>query len=554
MQSEPTFSKRQSHFLGPDPNFTTWLFDAANSPLLPTDTDPSTSSSPPPTSAPTSAPSSSAPLSRPPPSGPRAGGGPLLQSALSGLGQKRTLAARSPSPSHGQGGNKSRRTSELPDRPRAMREDGDKEGDASSAPHHPPPRNLRDRIGGYYRPQQHTNQHQNQPMDAVQAQIDAVTNNSIMQQQQQMPQVVDPAMAAMMNGGMNSGMMVPIEMFAAFMSHLAPNGMGMGGTPIPGTFNNGYPQGPMPQQMNGNGMGRGQWNDRGRGRGRGGANFANGHANGHPQNQNALNPNAPPFIASGYDLQQQQQQHYKGPSPKVAYQNPPLSTVRPASTQLCKFNTACTNATCPYSHSSPAADVQSGLVLSQEACDQGLECKDKDCRKSHASPAAVNAAPGALANGMGRLIQASLFDTDELDARPIGIPAPAPARPPAPRPAPARPPPTSSQQSIPCKFAHACSRPGCPYLHPNSNSKSCKYGKACSRPDCIFTHPPGRPTPGGIYQEDKAGAAEDLAFANRFNKTVDFRKKEDGSANGKVSSEGEGSPKEEALVEPITAT
>lgn len=35
------------------------------------------------------------------------------------------------------------------------------------------------------------------------------------------------------------------------------------------------------------------------------------------------------------------------------------------------------------------ADEQSGMVLSDEACEEGKKCKDAECIKSHVSPAAV---------------------------------------------------------------------------------------------------------------------------------------------------------------------
>jgi hypothetical protein len=35
------------------------------------------------------------------------------------------------------------------------------------------------------------------------------------------------------------------------------------------------------------------------------------------------------------------------------------------------------------------ADEQSGMVLSEEACEEGKKCKDAECTKSHVSPAAI---------------------------------------------------------------------------------------------------------------------------------------------------------------------
>jgi hypothetical protein len=63
---------------------------------------------------------------------------------------------------------------------------------------------------------------------------------------------------------------------------------------------------------------------------------------------------------------------------------------RPGTPTLCKFATACTNPVCRYSHPSPAATAETGLVLSVEACENGIKCVDKDCTKSHPSPAILD--------------------------------------------------------------------------------------------------------------------------------------------------------------------
>jgi hypothetical protein len=66
---------------------------------------------------------------------------------------------------------------------------------------------------------------------------------------------------------------------------------------------------------------------------------------------------------------------------------------RPQSPTLCKFGPKCTNALCRFSHPSPVATAESGIVLSNEACEKGKDCKDKDCIKAHVSPAVLTA-PG----------------------------------------------------------------------------------------------------------------------------------------------------------------
>lgn len=88
---------------------------------------------------------------------------------------------------------------------------------------------------------------------------------------------------------------------------------------------------------------------------------------------------------------------------------------RPSSEELCKYGVDCKNAICKYSHPSPSATKESGLVLTKEVCDRNLECEDQvrtiplaymqasynngspkyihfhamlqDCPKSHVSPA-----------------------------------------------------------------------------------------------------------------------------------------------------------------------
>jgi hypothetical protein len=63
---------------------------------------------------------------------------------------------------------------------------------------------------------------------------------------------------------------------------------------------------------------------------------------------------------------------------------------RPQSPTLCKFSLKCTNPSCRYSHPSPVATQESGVVLSNDPCEQGKNCKDKDCVKAHVSPAVLN--------------------------------------------------------------------------------------------------------------------------------------------------------------------
>lgn len=80
------------------------------------------------------------------------------------------------------------------------------------------------------------------------------------------------------------------------------------------------------------------------------------------------------------------------PQPPAA---PPITTStsapeRPGTPSLCKYALKCTNAQCRYSHPSPVATVESGVVLSTEFCSKGKGCKDKHCTLGHVSPSVVN--------------------------------------------------------------------------------------------------------------------------------------------------------------------
>lgn len=79
------------------------------------------------------------------------------------------------------------------------------------------------------------------------------------------------------------------------------------------------------------------------------------------------------------------------PTPTPAQQRSTyIPPERPQSPTLCKFSLKCTNPSCRYSHPSPVATQESGIVLSNDPCEQGRDCKDKDCVKAHVSPAVLN--------------------------------------------------------------------------------------------------------------------------------------------------------------------
>ena len=319
--------------------------------------------------------------------------------------QKRTSSARSPSPS-GHPPLKTRRT-DLPTGPRAMFQHRDGHGPGNS-------RSLLDRVGprGGHGPQF-------KPHDDVQARIDSITNGG----------PPDPNLM-MMNGGFPMNGMPGMDMAAmgmanplmlqelmmnqmAMMSQLA-GAMGIM-NPATGQFmNNGFPIQPGMGDMNGfNGMGgqMAQANEgigRGRGRGRGGqmrgaGRGRGGHSGPHggepsvgeilPAPTPATSPPQPPVPPSSST---------SAPSvpaaPAVITPSSSVGSVRPGfvaperpqSPTLCKFNLKCTNPLCRYSHPSPVATAESGVVLSNDPCENGKNCKDKDCIRAHVSPAVLN--------------------------------------------------------------------------------------------------------------------------------------------------------------------
>lgn len=416
-----------------DPSFTDWLFvEAAKG--APESEIPQTSSSTSPslTSAtlpkpqaiseiPVHSPSSSTADHRRP-LNPRAGapgGAPLYQQALSstlGHGQKRTASARSPSPT-GHGPSKTRRM-DVPTGPRAMQSGGSR-GDAGPVASG---RSLLDRVGG--RNSAHPSYARG---DEIQARIDAVTNGGIP------PGGATPDPGMMMgfqNGvgmdmtaaNVNANSMMLQEMMMnqmALMAQMATS-MGMLNPATGQMMGNGFPgmqQGDMGMYQGSGAFGQGQApaqsvNGRGRGggrggRGRGGGPGRGGHIGASPATSesptptltqvqpqpspdiNATQPVEPtvPIVAPTPILASTQQ-----PPPAQQQRIPYVLPERPQSPTLCKFGTKCTNSQCRYSHPSPVATAESGVVLSTDACEKGKDCQDKDCVKSHVSPA-VNA-PG----------------------------------------------------------------------------------------------------------------------------------------------------------------
>ncbi|KAL4079279.1 hypothetical protein J3A83DRAFT_4086509 [Scleroderma citrinum] len=412
--------------------------------------------------------------SRRPPNAPRASSQLYQQaisstlSAASPTSQKRTASARSPSPtSHGP--SKARRT-DLPTGPRAM------QNNTSG-------RSLLDRVGGRNGNAGFSRN------DEIQARIDAVTSGSappdpgVMMPFQNGMNAMDMAMAPnpLMLQEMMMNQMALMAQMATSMGMLNPTtGQMMG-------MNGGFPvqQNDMamyPGAVNGHTLPQNTTNGRGRGgatrggRGRGGS--RGGHIGSSP---------APPTIT---ELQTEVATHTSeppqsvpvvAPVPTPAQAAPPVTLVtpqplripyalpeRPQSPTLCKFGTTCTNSQCRFSHPSPVATAESGVVLSTDACEKGKDCKDKDCIKSHVSPAVNN--PGA-----------------EMQKP---LPTHSTYAPSAPS--------HSQSSSTPCRYGPACTRPGCPYSHPRT--QPCRFGAGCTRATCPYQHPEGRVLPSTFHR------------------------------------------------------
>ena len=517
-----------------DPSFTDWLFvEAAKGfpeselQLTSSSTSPSlsseTTSKPPATSEiPVHLPSSLSENRRPP--NPRGGApGPLYQQALSstlGHGQKRTASVRSPSPT-GHGPSKTRRM-DVPTGPRAMQSGGSRgEAGASASASG---RSLLDRVGG--RNGSHPPYARG---DEIQARIDAVTNGGIP------PGGATPDPGMMMgfqNGvgidltaaNVNANTMVLQEMMMNQMALMAQMATSMGMlNPATGQMMGGFPgmqQGDMGMYQGGGAFGQGQtpaqgMNGRGRGSGRGGRGRGGGPGRGgfigaspaassesptptqtqvQPQPTSETNPNQPlepsvPIVAPT-------------PTPASVQQPPPIQQripyalpERPQSPTLCKFGTKCTNSQCRYSHPSPVATAESGVVLSTDTCEKGRDCKDKDCIKSHVSPAV---------NAPGRQKFSKFSFSSFADLVLVGAETPKPSSAhPHPQTAPAY----SSTPSSPiaCRFGTSCTRPNCTFSHPprpvtTHFDQQCRFGAACTRASCPFQHPDGRVLPTSFHR------------------------------------------------------
>lgn len=362
------------------------------------------------------------------------------------------------------------------------------------------PRSLLERMGG--RANRAANGRMN---DEIQARIDNITARS------PEPNVIMGGAPGAFPGGMDMNAVMAMgnplmlqEMMMNQMALMAQMAGAMGIlNPNPAQFMNGaFPPGMTPemfaqmqgmQQQMGN-MGNGQAQrggrpTRGRGGKRGGfAGPVDGAASEGaapapapaivaPTSQTAVPAVAAPVVAP-----------VPVPSTSVTYTSSRAGFVvpeRPQSPTLCKFALKCTNPLCRYSHPSPVATPESGVVLSNEACEAGKNCKDKDCIKAHVSPATLTAP-----------------DTINPKPRPYVHPT--------------RPGPDKGHFAQPCRFGAGCTRATCPFQHPEGRvlPNSFHKGLSSSAP-VINVHTPetgsiGGPSPHRSVTFNKGNTAEEL--------------------------------------------
>ncbi|OCF74525.1 hypothetical protein I204_04901 [Kwoniella mangroviensis CBS 8886] len=201
---------------------------------------------------------------------------------------------------------------------------------------------------------------------------------------------------------------------------------------------------------------------------------------------------------------------------------------RPSSTALCRYSIGCSNSRCPYSHPSPVADEKTGMVLSEEPCENRKECKDAECIKSHVSPAATlgdSAGPSRLLCKYQNCTNPSCpFRHEDENGNSIPPPALTAAKAaPKPRTAPVPVPAASSDNEdndgdgdVEVVMSHKGLMDGA--LDDTKKEVSCRYGERCTRPDCKFSHPASRPTP--KFGKKPYTSASTRSTSGTFNGTI----------------------------------
>jgi hypothetical protein len=327
---------------------------------------------------------------------------------------------------------------------------------------------------------------------AMQSQMGAP--NPLMLQEMMMNQMALMAQMASSLGMLNPGMMgMPMQ---------------QGGMPDMGMFNPGGPMGVQGHQGPGP-MGRGRGGPPSRGRG------------GRPS-QGRPPPMEERQTSASAPAPQEQPVMNSTTTPQVAVPTPrPVTSQsatsappvfaapeRPQSATLCKFGLKCTNMHCRWSHPSPVATAESGVVLSNDPCENGKNCKDKDCIKAHVSPAVANPSTGALRQAWHRRHEADylLAAVDHNKSHPAPAPSAQHAQSQA-----------HPSSAVQCRYGMGCTRRDCTFQHPPAHplsktanaaaqSQPCRFGASCTRSSCQYQHPEGRVLPTSFHRGVAANA------------------------------------------------
>jgi hypothetical protein len=239
--------------------------------------------------------------------------------------------------------------------------------------------------------------------DLVQARIDSIVGaspDSMMIPGTTGPFSSDMNMKAMQqwNPMLLQEMMMNQMALMTAMGMVNPGAFGMG-APTPGGMMDGFQgQGHMLGGNAGRGRGRGASGGSRRG---GGMNVSHLHPTGSQQTDATTlttlsqdgSANAPPSNVSHSNVSVPDSAVAQSTTTAIAAPTPAHPSAvpmieRPISPTLCKFGMKCTNGWCRYSHPSPVATPESGVVLSNEPCEMGRACTDPDCVRGHVSPAA----------------------------------------------------------------------------------------------------------------------------------------------------------------------